>query len=462
MQGLLSKRTIIVGLIGILSLFFFGYNVTRDNELALFSVYAVLSGLFLYVYPFWKIEAKSKLGFRQILFIAVLFRVVLLFMTPNLSDDYYRFVWDGSLISNGYNPYGFKPIDQQFSSPKEEITLKDRTFKGNEAFPEGMNSKEYYSVYPPVNQVMFGVSSVLAGDNTWLNIVFLRFLIIGFDIGVILILAKLLKWFSKKKELIVVYALNPLVITELTGNLHFEGVTLFFVLAALWFLIQKRTIQAGLLYSMAICTKLIPILFLPLFIFRLKWKQLFLFYGVIGAFTIAMFLPFYDVNLIETFGSSIGLYFKTFEFNGSLYYVFREIGFQLYDYNQIEIIGQIGQVIVLLSTIIILFKSRGETELKGVLKYFIWILLIYYSLASIVHPWYIVYLVGFSVFTNLKFPLIWSFAVVLSYYAYRDIGVVNENYWLLGVEYFVLLGAVVWDLTKTKKLTSYPKDDDPK
>tara|TARA_B110000285_G_scaffold71667_1_gene82615 strand:- start:515 stop:1918 length:1404 start_codon:yes stop_codon:yes gene_type:complete len=454
MRRLLDRQTFIVALVGAISLFFNGYYVTRNDEFSLLIVYIILTGLFLYAFPFWKSVVKLKFEFKQVLFIAVIFRLVLLFSTPNLSDDYYRFIWDGDLISKGYNPYEHKPIDQQFESVIEKSRLECRTFNGNETFPEGMNSKKYYSVYPPVNQAIFGLASFFAGDNSWLNIVFLRLFIIGFDIGVIIILSKLLLWFGKRKELIVIYALNPLVITELTGNLHFEGVTLFFILAAFWFLLVKRELQAGLLYAFAICTKLIPILFLPLFIFRMKWKKLFIFYSVIGFVTFLLFLPFTDVNLLETFGSSVGLYFKSFEFNASLYYIFRGIGFLVSGYNEIELIGQIGQGLVLLATIIILIKSRKETELKNVIKYFVWLLLIYYSVASVVHPWYVIYVLTFSIFTDLRFPLIWSFAVVLSYFAYRDVSVVNESYWLIGFEYLILLIAIVWDLRNIQKRTS--------
>ena len=445
MESLLNKQSAIVSLTGAISLFFFGYYITRDNELSLFLVYAILTGLFFYVFPFWKSVVKPKLDFKQVLVIALLFRLVLLFSTPSLSDDYHRFIWDGELISNGNNPYEFKPVNQEFDSPKHEITLKYRTYNK-------INSKEYYSVYPPVNQVLFGLVEYASGNNSYHFIILLRLLLICFDIGVILLLAKLLKWFSKKKELVVIYALNPLVITELTGNLHFEGVTLFFVLASIWFLIQKRTVQSGLLYALAICTKLIPILFLPLFIFRMKWKKLVIFYCVIGFVTLLLFLPFMDVNLLDTFGSSISLYFKTFEFNGSLYNVFREIGFQIYGYNQIENIGKIGQVMVLVSAVLILIKSRRNKDLKSIFKHIVWLLLIYYAFASIVHPWYIIYLLTLSIFTNLRFPLVWSFVVVLSYYAYRDVGVVNESYWLICFEYLILLIAIVWDVNATRRI----------
>ena len=278
MQSLLNKNSIILLLIGVSSLIVFGYFISRDNELGLFSVYGVLIGMFLYAYPFWDIKNKINLKFKQIIFLAIVFRLVLLFMTPNLSDDYYRFIWDGNIISSGNNPYEFTPNNQEFNSIKDKITLKDRTFVGNEAFPDGMNSKNYYSVYPPVNQVIFGVSSFFAGNDNWSNILFLRIIIIAFDLGVIIQLTSLLKWFSKKKELIIIYALNPLVITELTGNLHFEGVTIFFVLAAILLILKHKYLQSGLIYSLAIGTKLIPLILLPVFLFKLNWKRLIIFY----------------------------------------------------------------------------------------------------------------------------------------------------------------------------------------
>jgi len=455
MRQLQNKQAAIIALVGITSLFFFGYYINRSNSIFLFIVYAILTGLFLYVFPFWKSFLSPKLAFKQVLVIGILFRFVLLFSTPNLSDDYYRFIWDGELVSSGNNPYKFKPVDQMFASAKDEINLKDRVYYK-------LNSKEYYSVYPPVDQVIFGLAAYASGNNSFQFIVLLRLLLIGFDIGVILILAKLLKWFNKKRELVVLYALNPLVVTELTGNLHFEGVTLFFMLASILFIIQKRHIQAGLLYALAICAKLVPLLLLPFFIFRIQWKSLVVFYSVIAGLTIVLFLPFSDVNLLETMGSSIGLYFNSFEFNGSIYYLFREIGFQIYGYNQIENIGAIGQGIVLISSIIILIKSRETKDFKSLFTYFVWMLLIYYSVASIVHPWYIIYLLTFSILTNLKFPLMWSFVVVLSYYAYKDIGIVEENYWLIGAEYLILLFAIIWDLKNgLRGVTFYSKDGDP-
>lgn len=426
-----------------------GYAVQRADEWLLLVIFLVLFALYFLQSGLIKIKQISipKLNFKQILWTGVLLRVVFLFAMPNLSDDYFRFIWDGHLVLEGQNPYEKLPSECNYEDFKDWGYMYEEVYKGNsKTFPDGMNSKEYYSVYPPVNQLIFAASSAFSTESVWLNVIFLRLFIILFEVGVIIFLGRLLIRMKKNKNLVALYAFNPLVIVELTGNLHFEGVTLFFVLAAVWFLWRSKEIIAGGLFALAIGTKLIPILFLPFFLFKVPFKKLLIFYGVIGAALVLMFLPFTSVNLFETFGQSIQLYFKTFEFNASLYYIFREIGYWFTGYNQIEIIGRIGQVAVIVFAAFLLIKGRKEKRMKAVFEQLVWMLMVYYAFASIVHPWYVIYLVGLSVLTNLRFPILWSLLVVISYWAYRTTGVVDENLWLVAIEYAVLTIVIVMEL----------------
>jgi uncharacterized membrane protein len=76
-------------------------------------------------------------------------------------------------------------------------------------------------------------------------------------------LKELLLYFKLPPKKIVWYALNPLIILELTGNLHFEVFAIFFLLASFYLLLKERQTLSALLFSLAVCIKLIPLIFLP-------------------------------------------------------------------------------------------------------------------------------------------------------------------------------------------------------
>jgi hypothetical protein len=155
-------------------------------------------------------------------------------------------------------------------------------------------------------------------------------------------------------------------------------------------------------------------------------------------------VPLWSAHL--GFLKSINLYFQHFEFNASLYYLARQAGFWMKGYNMIAIFGPL---MMILTFIIILFLALRAKN-KVVAHFLVSVLFIftaYYFLATTVHPWYITTLVAVSVFTHYRFPIIWSLAIILSYFTYSNPAFI-ENLWLVFVEYLVVYGVLIFEVIR--------------
>jgi hypothetical protein len=82
----------------------------------------------------------------------------------------------------------------------------------------------------------------------------------------------------------------------------------------------------------------------------------------------------------------------------------------------------------------------------------------YYFLSTTVHPWSVVFLLGFSIFTDYRFPLLWSFTIILSYYTYSNPNY-TENLGLLAIEYLLVIGFFIYEMigSRPKKLYFFKK-----
>jgi len=343
------------------------------------------------------------------------------------------------MLWEGMNPY--------LSLPETNPTI---LAEGEELY-KGMGSMNgsHYTCYPPINQLTFLIPAIFFSKNLLGSTIVMRLLIIAADIGTIYFGKKLLEYLKIPVYNLFFYILNPFIILELSGNLHFEGVMIFFLAGAIYYLWTNKWLFSALLFSISVSVKLIPLLFLPLFIKRLGIKKSAFYFSIVGVLNILFFLPFVSEALIANFMTSIHLYFQNFEFNASIYYIVREIGFQVKGYNIIHTVGKVTPWLVLISVLLIALLKRNSTP-ETLLKSMLFSILIYYSLASIVHPWYIAIPLFLSVFTKYKFPLVWSFFIILSYSAYKN-EAYNENLYLVAIEYLTVYGFMIYECFFNKK-----------
>ena len=428
--------------------FLFAYFLERSDFLNLLLLY---SGLF---YAAWKIIQHTKFNFWIWAVIGITARVLFLPSLPNLSQDFYRFIWDGRLLVLGINPYIFAPEQLVNGLLKATELTSLEAISNAKVLIQGMGSlnASHYSNYPPINQLCFALAALFAKTSILGSVVVLRIIIIGADLGILYFGKKLLERLNLPAKNIFWYFLNPFIIIELTGNLHFEGVMLFFVIWSLYLLDKKRWVLAAILLGVSVSVKLLPLLFLPLFykylapegLFKKGFWKMKKFYWLTLATIVFTFAPFASKTFISNFSATIGLWFQSFEFNASVYYIIRWIGFQTVGWNIIATVGLILPMVVFICIVLLaVFRKYNTTQklITGMLL----AVSIYFLLATTVHPWYIATPLLLSVFTKYKFPLLWSFMICFSYAAYGANGF-NENLSLVAIEYSVVIGVALWEI----------------
>src|SRR5690606_22107306 len=97
-----------------------------------------------------------------------------------------------------------------------------------------------------------------------------------------------------------------------------------------------------------------------------------------------LFLQFLDIEAFMRIFGSIELYFNKFEFNASIYYIIRSIGYYILQYNIIQTAGMVLSIITFLSIVILSLKVK-RNNYEDLMKYMLFSLLIYYSLSTTVH-----------------------------------------------------------------------------
>ncbi len=446
---------ILLGLVSAVFYTSFAYDLQRTDYSKLILLYG---GLF---FLFYKLLQLVKNDFKFLVFLTILFRVLFLFSIPNLSQDFYRFIWDGRMILEGFNPYLYT-VDSFIQNGQLPVNQAIELHEGM-----GALSASHYTNYPPINQLCFVIAGLFSGNNILGSVVVMRLLIIIADIGILFFGKKLLANLNLPVHHIFWYLLNPFIIIELTGNLHFEAVMIFFLIWALYLLQKGRWKLAAAIFALSISVKLIPLIFLPVFFQYFIQKKhpfsndqitsgtlisrllrLTSFYLIILLVVVILFLPFLSTKFISNYSETVGLWFRNFEFNASIYYLARAYGYTFRGFNEIAVIGKIIPIVVLSFTLLVTFFRKNKTSVQ-LITAMLFVLTFYYFTATTVHPWYLATPLILSIFTRYKFPLVWSLIIIISYLAYANTNN-TENLWIIAFEYIVVYGVLLWEVFKKK------------
>ncbi len=405
-----------------------GYTVPRTDIFPFLVLYTVTFSLFLLIFK----RVNNHHDFIFFIGVGLVSRFGLLLAWPGLSDDLYRFFWDGVIANQGVSPYAYTPSELM------EQGAVVPTYLAETIYPY-LNSKEYFSVYPPLAQLFYRSATFFTPDDIYQSAILMRIFILAAESGIIYLLLKLLPALKHPQKNALWYVLNPLVILEFTGNLHAEVIMLGFFLYGFWWLMKGRWLLFSALFAAGILTKLTIILLLPLFLKRLGIRRFVastliiiglsaLAYGSLGIFE-------YTGNYIK----SVRLFVQTFEFNASFYYFFRWMGFKIFGYNMIY---WIGPVLALAAGMgygfMYILQYLND---KGIMVRALFIFTIMLLSSTTVHPWYLLLPLTFGLFSPYRYMVIWSFLITFSYLSYSS-SPYQEWIWIVFIEY-LLLGLVM-------------------
>lgn len=398
----------------------------------------VLIGAFAVSFVFYLLVI-GEYGIKDVFYMAIALRLFWVFTTPTLSDDYFRFLWDGELNLNQTNVFS--------QTPSELIVQPEFDQKLHAQLYDGMNSKDYYSVYPPANQLYFTLSG-LVSNSCFGRLLTLKILFFLTEFIGLFVLFKLAQTKRIIPEKFSMWALNPLVIIEGVGNLHFEVVMLVYVLLSVVYFNRNWWLSA-FFYGIAISTKLLPLMFLPLFIPFYGWAKSVRFGLVAGGVFLLTFIPFITVEAVLNMWQSIDLYFQTFEFNASVFYIIKWIGELVVGWDVIQTAGPIlaGITIGFIMVLTFLPKKICKRTFAGSL---LAVSTVYLFMSTTVHPWYALIPFAISVFSKHKFPFWWTGLIFLSYSFYQGDSL-EEQPLILWLEYGVLIVLVVKEIQLKKE-----------
>jgi hypothetical protein len=397
-------------------------------------VFLTLSLLYLIaIYLIFKYRGMwrgSKSLVPIIVLFAVMFRIFLVPADPTvLSQDMYRYIWDGRVQQNGINPYRHPPDADALKKQRED-----------QVYPN-INRKSDPTLYPAGAQLFFRLFHMIVGDS----VSGYKGLMTLFDVLTLFMLLGLLRVYQYEDWRLLIYAWNPLVVFEIAYSGHLEGVTVFWMVLAFFFSATNRPTAGVAALAVASSIKLYPALLLPALLNRGQ--------RIKGCLTfvitmVVLYLPFLGAGRKVLGFLPIYLQSPYESFNLGLKFVLMQLWPQI-DYSLWSIFFLLG---LMAAAVFVFFKNKHPIQ---TIRYaFILIGLLMVLMPASLHPWYVIILIPFLCFYPAVAWLLFSCLVTLSYVKYvTPTGIMPT--WVLLLEYGLLFALLAGGFII--RWISYPK-----
>ncbi|MFW5966161.1 MAG: hypothetical protein ACOCV2_01530 [Persicimonas sp.] len=445
----------------------------------------------------------GRLRWSYLIAAAVAVRLVFLFAEPVLSDDIFRYVWDGRVAAAGINPFAEAPASEALAH------LRDETI-----WP-AINHPEIPTIYPPIAQGLFRLNAALDGGTGLLRALLIAVEALG--VGAIWLIFKKKLGGRPQSEVetadlklaFATYALCPLVFVEIAFSGHVDVLAWAPLIVALLLFVRSRSLAwaavAGAFCGVSIGAKFLGVLAVPLVVLwrrfdgvelsRAVWvgRRVF-FVAAAAAVVVGSYVPYADAG--SKLFSAFGTFSSRWESNAGPFRVASNLGESALERwapvdesDRIERVD--GELVFHLSHWDETFEKLGWTRtwrgrrvpatsftaeqiaktaaraaaafvvgvvmlwailtrrdpLEGMLA----VLLTLFFVAPVVHPWYVAWLMPLAALRRWTPALVFSFVVLTAYLAwisYLNGGPWRVPDWALALEFGAVAAAVFWACTR--------------
>ena len=338
---------------------------------------------------------------------AVVFGVILLFMYPYDAADLFDYIMYGRII-NVYQANPFREVASQFP---------------NDPFYPYVGWRNAIAAYGPGWIVTTAFGGRLAGSDVLANVLVFKVILAAFLAGCAGLIAAILHRLAPDRALagVALFLWNPVVLYETIGQGHNDVAMLFWMLLAVWLLLQKRYTLTIVALLIGALFKYIPVLFIPAALAialrdlgptRLRLRYL----GVTAIVSIALvvlaYAPFW--NGLET----LSITRRANLYTTSLPAVaFNLLQFNLTRADAARAVSLTALTITALAALIVAWRAwRDRSDLSFTRSMFM--LTAFYLLVTVpwFHAWYAVWIMGLAALLPIghavRFALLFSFAVL--------------------------------------------------
>ncbi|HEV8589715.1 MAG TPA: glycosyltransferase 87 family protein [Pyrinomonadaceae bacterium] len=244
--------------VGLLILYRIGVRARDTTDIVWFlKIVGVQAPLYLAAVWLSLRSAESRTVVVIGLAFAAFFRLSILFSAPYLSDDIYRYIWDGRVQAASVNPYRYIPADPSLTH------LRDQNI-----YPKINRRETAPTMYPPVAEAVWFLTTRVSESVTWMKVT-----MVGFEAIAVWAIMQLLGLFGLARQRVLIYAWHPLTVWEFAGSGHLDAIVIAFIALALLARRRNAGVLTGVSLACATLVKFFPAVLFPAVYKRWNWKM---------------------------------------------------------------------------------------------------------------------------------------------------------------------------------------------